>query len=136
MRELIWAAAVALAGVMPGYAQDYTTAAEVKPILDMTRDTWVALGEDGDNDILYFTHLLAWRCGLEKVFLSVNDGEEQVFDAEPCHEDRQQPNALDIEDHPIFLMFDLKLIDTVTVRLLYDDGSEDTQSYDRAEIQM
>ena len=57
----------------------FTTATEVKPILDMTKANWVALREYQGQDLLYVTHLMAWRCGLHEMRYSVNGEPMQVW---------------------------------------------------------
>ncbi|MCK8463655.1 hypothetical protein MUY35_07315 [Aliiroseovarius sp. S1339] len=118
----------------PALAQNFTTADEVRPILDATKGSWVAVREYDGKDLLYFTHLLAWRCGLDQILYSLNGQPERAFNAEPCYEDEPQPNAIKVADKPPYLEFDLKSIDLVTVRLVFDDGAESMKSYERAEI--
>ncbi|MBT2132539.1 hypothetical protein KKW20_15575 [Planktotalea lamellibrachiae] len=117
-------------------AGQFTTADEVRPILEATKGTWVALREYDGQDLLYFTHLLAWRCGLEGVRYSINGGAQQVFDAEPCYEDEAQPNAIKATDALPFVRFDLKSVNTVDVQLTYDDGQVADVQFERAGILM
>ncbi|MCK8484962.1 hypothetical protein MUY21_13035 [Aliiroseovarius sp. S2029] len=119
---------------VPAQAQNFTTANEVRPILDATKGSWVAVREYDGKDLLYFTHLLAWRCGLDQIHYALNGGSERQFDAEPCYEDEPQPNAIKAEDKLPYVVFDLKSIDLVSVRLVYDDGTEAVTSYERAQI--
>ena len=115
-------------------AQDFTTADEVRPILEATKSNWVAVREYEGQDLLYFTHLLAWRCGLDRIHFALNGGSERQFEAEPCYEGESQPNAIKVEDKLPYLSFELGTIETVTVRLVYDDGQEATGAYERASI--
>ncbi|MEJ2022425.1 MAG: hypothetical protein P8X43_10440, partial [Maritimibacter sp.] len=56
------------------------------------------------------------------------------LDSEPCHEDEAVPNALKSNDIMPFISQPLGSIDTVEIRLLYDDGSTDSASYQRKNI--
>lgn len=95
-------AGAALAGALVAgmaQAQGFTTAAEVRPILEATRASWVAVREFDGQDLLYFTHLIAWRCGLNGVTFSVNsDSAGMPWVMEPCHEGTAQPNAITSEE--------------------------------------
>lgn len=128
-------AAMMLVGA-PAQAQQFTTAAEIRPILEATQGSWIAVREYDGQDLLYFTHLLAWRCGLEQVQFSVNGGEMQVFNLEPCYVDEAQPNAIKATDMLPFQKFDLKSVNQVDVMLTYDDGQTASGSYERAKIQI
>lgn len=127
--------ALALTGGVATAGQ-FTTADEVRPILDATKGNWVALREYDGQDLLYFTHLLAWRCGLEGVSYSINGGAQQVFAAEPCYESEAQPNAIKATDVLPFVRFDLKSVNTVDVQLTYDDGQIADVTFERAGILM
>lgn len=136
MRKFLLSGAMLAGFAAPVWSQDFTTAAEVRPILDATKGNWVAVREYDGKDLLYFTHLLAWRCGLDGIYFSLNGGAEQKFDAEPCYEGENPPNAIKATDRLPFLNFELKSVNTVAMRLVYDDGSEDTASFERAAIQI
>ncbi len=125
---------VAILMALPAQAQQFTTAAEIRPILDATKSSWVAVREFDGRDLLYFTHLMAWRCGLDAVYYSVNNGDESLWDGEPCYEDGPQPNAQKGEGFLPFTYFDLQSIKSVQVRLVYDDGAEDSVSFERGAI--
>ncbi|MDA5094549.1 hypothetical protein O2N63_10680 [Aliiroseovarius sp. KMU-50] len=130
---LVLSGAFSVAG-LPVKAQQFTTAAEVRPILEATQANWVAVREYDGKDILYFTHLLAWRCGLEQVEFAVNGREMQRFELEPCYMDEAQPNAIKANDLLPFLNFELKSVDEVQVTLTYDDGVTASATYARAAI--
>lgn len=114
----------------------FTTAAEVKPILSMTQANWVAVRDFNGQDLLYFTHLLAWRCGLWDVHYGLNGAPaDQPVALEPCHVDTAQPNALvEVETYLPYLAFPPGSIETVTVTLTYDDGTSETASFDRKSV--
>lgn len=114
----------------PASAQQFTTAAQVRPMLDATKARWIEVREYDGKDLLYFTNLLAWRCGLDAIFYSVNGGAETRW-KEGCYENETDPNAL--KELP-YVGFPLGSVESVTVRLQYDDGSTDSASYPRGKI--
>lgn len=124
----------ALALATPALGQQFTTAAEVKPILDATKSKWVSVREYDGKDLLYFTHLMAWRCGIDKIFYAVNGGGEAAWKGEACYENEAQPNAIKATDALPFVTFAQGSVSSVTVRLVYDDGSTDTATYQRGAI--
>ncbi|MFN7223608.1 MAG: hypothetical protein ACK4MS_06300 [Paracoccaceae bacterium] len=122
---------------MPAFAQPFSTAAEVKPILQATRANWVALREYDGKDLLYFTHLESWRCGLSEVRFSVNStAATKTREMEPCYDGTAQPNALTLDGHLSYIVLPLGMTETVSVVVVYDDGSEDRMDYDRKAILM
>lgn len=118
----------------PLQAQQFTTAAEVKPILEATKGNWVAIREYDGKDLLYFTHLMAWRCGLDAIYYSVNNGAETIWLGEPCYEGEAQPNAIKSNNLLPFTSFGLQTLNQIDVRLVYDDGSEGKATYQRKSI--
>ncbi|MGR3660213.1 MAG: hypothetical protein ACU0CA_03365 [Paracoccaceae bacterium] len=115
----------------------FTTATEVKMILDATKDDWIGVRNWNGNDLLYFSNLLAWRCGTHEISYSVNGAEMQVLAMEPCYIDEPAPNALKLDgDIQLYLVFEENSIETIEVHVLYDDLSEVTVPYERAAVQM
>lgn len=129
-------AAVAALGAtgLPASAQQFTTAAEVKPMLDFTRDDWVALREYNGNDQLLFTQILAWRCGIDRISFAVNGDKRERLTVEPCYESETQPNAIKATGILPYVTFPGGTVEAVTVWLNYDDGSTDKEDYTRAAI--
>ena len=137
MSRSLCLAALLLALPPAGHAQDFTTAAEVKPILTATRGQWVAIREYDGKDLVYFTNLLAWRCGLAQVAWGINGGApETVMPMEPCHEGEAQPNALKMEEVLPYAEAPLGSIASLTVAVTFDDGSVETASYERKAVLM
>ena len=117
------------------HAQSFTTAAEVRPILEMTRAQWIAVREWEGQDLLYFTHLESWRCGLQSVVFGINgDDPTQVYELGPCDETSANPNVLDLENHLPFIAFPAQSIGTVKVRVTFDDDSTDEVEFERSAI--
>ena len=127
-------ALVLLASAAQG--QNYTTAAEVKPILTMTKPGWIAVRPDDGNDLLYFTNALAWRCGVSEIRYGVNGAPAAtVLAMEPCYEGEAAPNALKLEGGILpYVVLPLGSVLTVAVVVVFDDGSEEPASYQRAAV--
>lgn len=109
----------------------FTTATEIRPILQATRANWIAVREFDGQDLVYFTHLMAWRCGLVQIRYQINDGDEEVYPMPPCHEAEAQPNAIKPEDGLPYIRFALNSVQKVRVKVIYDDLGEDTVVVDR-----
>lgn len=136
-RAFCLSACVSVPLAAPVAADNFTTAAEVRPILDMTKPQWIAVRPYDGKDLLYFTNLLAWRCGIAQIFYTVNGGAEAEFMAEPCYVDEPTPNALKATTlDSLLVTFAPDTIETVDVRVIYDDGAEDTAHYARADVQI
>lgn len=135
-KEIMGAAAMAL-GLGSGAQAQFMTAAEVKPILEMTQANWLAVRVYNGQDLLYFTHLVTFRCGLEEVFYGLN-GETpgQALPMEPCHEGTAAPAAMDAVVYPPYIAFPVGSIHSVTLMVMYDDGDIQEATFERAQIQI
>jgi len=112
----------------------FTTATEVRPILEATRGNWVAVRVYNGQDMVYFTHLLAWRCGLKGLRYAINGGAMQAYDLPPCHTEYTSPNALlDDEGMPV-MGLEPGSVEKVRVELIYDDLSRASAEYARDEV--
>ena len=114
----------------------FTTAIEVKPILAATQGNWVALRDYDGQDLLYFTHLLAWRCGLLQINWAVNDGPLQPWPMPACHEGTATPNAITAEDGLPFIALPQGSVSSVSVELVFDDLTRDEVRFERGRILM
>ena len=115
--------------------QAQTTTAEVKPILTMIKAMWVAVREYDGNDLVYFTMLESYRCGLDGVKYGINtDIADQVWVQEECYLDEAAPNALKMVDGLPFVTLELGSVETVIVEITYDDGTMDSATYERKAI--
>jgi hypothetical protein len=114
----------------------FTTATEVKPILGMTKSNWVAVRAYEGQDLLYFSHLLAWRCGLWDIRFGINGAPaDTVVAMEPCHTDTAQPNGLtDVITYSPYVALPLNSVETVYVEIVFDDATSDFAQFDRSEI--
>lgn len=133
MRSLTLAALLALCAA-PAQAQHFTTAAEIRPILEATRASWIALRPWQGQELLYFTHLASWRCGMAEVRFSVNSSAAtRVWQMPPCLTGTAQPNAIPA-DHLPYTELPAEAVRTVTVVVVLQDGTELRQDFERAAI--
>lgn len=130
MRILI-AVLLGLTLVGPAAAQ-MQSAAEVKPILQMIVPQWVSLREFNGEDILYFTILEVYRCGLDQIRYVINDGKPQVWETPPCEGDTTFAEIP--ADRLPYATFPLQSVEAVRIELSYDDGTVQTESYGRTDI--
>jgi len=116
----------------------FTTAVEIRPILGMTKSNWVAVREFDGQDLVYFTHLMGWRCGLWDIRYGLNgNAADNVVAMEPCYDDMAAPNVMqDVENYLPYVAYPLGSVDSVYVEIVYDDGTTDFAQFDRAEIQI
>lgn len=116
----------------------FTTATEVRPILAMTKSNWVGIREFNGQDLIYFTHLMAWRCGLWDIRYGINGAPaETVMAMEPCNEEFAQPNVMvDIENFLPYVTYPLQSVDSIYIEIVYDDGTTDFAQFDRSEVRI
>ena len=116
----------------------YTTAVEIKPIMGMTKSNWAAVRLYEGQDLVYFTHMLSWRCGLWEIRYGINGNPaDQVFEMEPCHEETAQPNAMtDVANYLPFITLPPESVETLYVEITYDDGTTDFAQFNRNEIEI
>ncbi len=135
-QAIIGAASLAMGLASSAQAQ-FMTAADVKPILKMTQSSWLAVREFNGQDLLYFTQLVTFRCGLEEVFYGLNgETPSQPLPIEPCHEGTANPAAMDPATYPPYITLPLGSVRSVSLMMMYDDGDIQEASFERAQIQM
>lgn len=112
----------------------FTTAAEVKPIMNATKGSWVAVREYNGQDLLYVTHIWSWRCGMHAMAISVNDEPMQNWPLPECHMKYTTPSAILEDDGLPYLAFRLGSVNKIDIQIVYDDLSMDAASFDRGNI--
>lgn len=114
----------------------YTTAVEIKAILGMTKTSWVAVRLYEGNDLVYFSHLLAWRCGLWEIRYGLNgEPANNILEMEPCNEQFAQPNAMtDPINFPIYITLPPESVESIYVEIYYDDGTTDFVRANRGDV--
>ena len=115
----------------------FTTASEIKSILPYTKAQWIAVRPYEGNDLLYFTNILAWRCGMHEIRWAVNGGALQALDMEPCYLEEPTPNALKVVDGVLpYVTLPIQSVETVHIEILFDDLSTDAADYARADVEI
>ncbi len=122
--------------IQPLAAQNFTTSAEVKPILELIKGQWAAVREFDGQDLLYFTTILSYRCGISEIRFAYNGGPYQTWEAEPCYRDEAAPNAIKSETHFPYAVAPLNSLQTIDVQLVFDDGTFSVANYTRKQIQI
>ncbi len=111
-------------------------AASIRPILEATKANWIAVRDWQGQDLLYFTHLETWKCGLSAIHFGINGASaETAYEFELCAEDEAAPSPLGADRLP-YLTFDQGVIENVTITITYDDGATATETYERAAVQI
>lgn len=139
--------ALALVAASVATAQDFSaedqtpsgkflTAGEIKMITTATKPGWIGVRNWDGQDLIYFTNLLSWRCGMHQIEYAVNGLAFQVLDMEPCYAEEPAPNALKMETLLPYVALAEDSVINVTVRIVYDDMSTDEATYERAAVQM
>lgn len=123
---------LAMASAPLGAHAQFDSAAEVKPILQMIKPQWISVREFNGEDLVYFTLLEVYRCGLDQIRYVINDGKPSVWQTEPCEADEVFSEIG--EDRLPFATFPLGSIDKVRIELTYDDGTIEWGEYLRQDV--
>ena len=114
----------------------FTTATEVKPILNATRGNWINVREFNGKDLLYVTHLWSWRCGLLEMRVGINGNTPEPWPLPSCHMDLPMPSVMLDSDGLPYREFGLGSIAMVEVQITYDDLSTDGAKFNRQGVQI
>ena len=112
----------------------FLTALEVRPILNATRGNWISVREFGGQDLLYISHLWAWRCGLHEIRVGVNGAAPEVWQMPECRPDQPAPAAVLDGDGLPYRSFPRRSVQLIEVHLLYDDMTTAQLRFNRAGI--
>ena len=121
-------AGLVLATLSPGMANaqgDLTQAPGAAMIHQAIKAQMISFKQEGDVDFVYFTNLLAWRCGVAQILVGLNGAPPTIpYPMEPCWRDLREPNSLKMEDpaFPIYLKMPAGSAQTMTLRIIYEDG--------------
>jgi hypothetical protein len=94
---------------------------QIKPVLNMTKDNWVSFRDFNGKQLIYFTHLETYTCGIQQVRYSINsDVLDQTWELQPCNPN----NPLQISKETVYLTLPLGTAKSIAVKLTFTDGSE------------
>lgn len=114
----------------------FTTATEVRPILNATKGNWIAVREFDGKDLVYVTHLWTWRCGLLEMRLGINGAAPEIWPLPDCHMDQPMPGVVLEQDGLPYRSFELGSVQSIDVQITYDDLGTDAVSFDRSQVLM
>ena len=110
---------VTLGLILPTHAQNSLLGQE-KRVLSMTKGSWAHFRNFNGQQLIYFTHLESYRCGLTKVQYSLNgDTLDRVWKLQPC--DPAKPHHI-TTDRP-YITLALGTARSISIRLTFEDGS-------------
>ena len=105
---------------------DLTQAAGAAMIHQAIKAQMVSFKQEGDVDFVYFTNLLAWRCGVKEILVGLNGAAPAAhLPMEPCYRDLREPNTLKLDrpEFPIYLKMPAGSAQTLTLHIVYEDGT-------------
>jgi hypothetical protein len=112
--------ALAILGAGTAHAQSPLSGQE-KKILGMIKANWVSFRDFNGQQLIYFTMLESYRCGIAEVRFSINsDALDKVWRLQPC--DPKKPNAI-TTTRP-YLSLPLGAAKSIAVQLTYKDGTK------------
>lgn len=95
-----------------------------KKLLGITKNNWVHFRDYNGRQLIYFTHLEVYRCGLKQVKYSLNSGvldKEWVLD--PC--DLKKPHEINVTpDNLPYISLPLGTAKSISIQLTFKDGSK------------
>jgi outer membrane biosynthesis protein TonB len=92
-----------------------------KQILDQFWTSWVAFDASGNTGLVYYTHILSYRCAVKEVRYSLNGASlDKTLDMPPCNE--KDPYALPDGVMPYFKVS--KDVTSMAVQVTYADGTQ------------
>jgi len=126
MRFLSLAACAVSLGVLTTAASTRVNAQgmppeQIKQILDVTKANWVAFRDWQGQQLIYFTHLESWKCGIDYVFYGLNGGPlDQMWELDECDPDK--PNAV-LKEKP-YIELPAGSTQSISVQLVYPNGTK------------
>lgn len=114
--------ALAAGAVPPAALGQMMAPAQMRAALEATGRQWVAFRNWQGRQLIYFTHLVAWKCAIKEVRYAV-DGQDpaELFPLPAC--DPQNPFLVNGESDTILLSFAPGEVEEISIQLVYGDGT-------------
>ncbi|MEA1952907.1 MAG: hypothetical protein U9O24_00755 [Campylobacterota bacterium] len=94
---------------------------QMKQILNITQNSWVSFRDFNGKQLIYFTHLESYTCGIKEVHYSINsDDLNKTWELQPC--DSKNPMAITKE--LIYLTMPLDTAKSIAVQITFIDGKK------------
>lgn len=116
-------------------AQDVRDPSYVQPIMEAIKPGWIAIRKDEGKDWVFFTPIHSWRCAIQSVHYGFNDAPPtEEFEMEACHTEFSNPNVSTEESRTFHVNAPEDSVQSVTVRLVYKDGTLAETTISRKEV--
>lgn len=120
MSRALCAIAAIVSGLAAAGAAAQGLMGQEPKVLDVTRGSWAYFRDYNGRQLVYFTHLEAYRCGISEVRYSLNgDALDKVWRLQPC--DPKAPHAI-TTDTP-YIALPLGTAASIAVQLTFNDGT-------------
>ncbi len=94
---------------------------QMKQILNMTQNSWVSFRDFDGKQLIYFTHLESYTCGIKEVHYSINTEDlDKMWELQPC--DSKNPMA--VTKDIVYLMMPLGTAKSIAVQVTFVDGTK------------
>jgi hypothetical protein len=94
---------------------------QMKQILNMTQNNWVSFRDFNGKQLIYFTHLESYTCGIKEVRYSINSDElDKVWELQPC----DIKNPMVVTKDIIYLTMPLGTAKSIAVQVTFTDGTK------------
>ncbi len=94
---------------------------QMKQILNMTQNNWVSFRDFNGKQLIYFTHLESYTCGIKEVHYSINsDGLDKVWELQPCN----SKNPMAVTKDIIYLTMPFGTAKSIAVQVTFTDGTK------------
>lgn len=95
--------------------------AQMKQMLNMTQSSWLSFRDFNAKQLLYFTHLEMYTCGIKEVRYSINNDKlDKIYPLQKC--DPKAPMSM-TKEKP-YLTFELNRVKEVVLEVTFIDGTK------------